>query len=87
MTVIVEKTFVDGYGGKYPAYIVCHDEKNPNITILVRNCTDETQNFVPGDVITVYGEGAGIVEVYDREYMPHSAPCVNVAYAILIEEV
>lgn len=49
--------------------------------IIIRDCLqDENVNFIPGDEITVYGEGAGNVTLYDMEYNVHSAPCISVAY-------
>jgi hypothetical protein len=55
--------------------------------IMVRNCLqDAPRNLAVGDVVVIYGEGAGTVSVYDLEYIPHTAPCINGAYATLEPE-
>ncbi len=72
-------------GDKYGEYYLCTDESGA-FTILVRDCTaltGETQNFVSGDVITVFGEGAGNVSVCNTEYQRIDAPCIHMAYAAL----
>lgn len=80
-----------------PEYYVCtarvnHDtstETEAPFEILVRDCAsmrregDRQQNFIAGDVINVYGEGAGNVSFYDMEGIMHSAPCIHMAYAYL----
>ncbi len=83
LTVSAQITDVDGYysNNKYTTYYVCTDSENSKFEILIRDCVqDSTKNYIEGDVITVYGEGAGNVTVYDEFYEPHSAPCINVAY-------
>lgn len=83
--LIVAEEVVDseGYynGSKYNTYYVCRDEGG-EFEILVRDCVQDTaQNFISGDVITVYGEGAGECTVYDMDYYaPHTAPCIHAAY-------
>ena len=68
---------------KYSTYYICRDGNGAEYEILIRDCIqDGTVNFIPGDVITVFGEGAGNVTVYDMEYLPHTAPCLNVAYIL-----
>ena len=85
--VIVEKiTDVNGYNNndKYSTYYICHDTEEKEIKILLRDCQiGSKQNFVPGDVLLVYGNGAGNCTVTDLAYNVHTAPCVNMAYAIL----
>ena len=68
---------------KYSTYYVCCADGGAEFEILIRDCIqDGTVNFIPGDVIKVFGEGAGNVTVYDMEYLPHTAPCLNVAYVM-----
>ena len=68
-------------GNDYPVYYVCSDGSDATFTVLIRDCIiDRSENFIAGDVITVYGEGDGEISVYDEFYEPHSAPCLNVAY-------
>lgn len=70
--------------GKYATYYVCRDADD-KFEILVRDCVqDDVQNFIAGDVITVYGEGAGERTVYDMDYyVSHTAPCIHAAYVEL----
>lgn len=83
LTVVQKITDADGYynGEEYTSYYICRVENGSEYEIMVRDCIqDKAQNFIPGDVITVYGEGAGNVTVCDMEYVNHSLPCVYVAY-------
>ncbi len=74
----------DGYG-KYTTYYVCEAMDGGSFEIMIRDCLqDEKRNLIEGDMIRVYGEGAGTVTIYDMEYAPHVAPCVFVAYLDLI---
>ena len=87
MELVVKKkiTDADGYyeGMDYITYYLCEDMSG-SFTVMIRDCIqDEKIGFVAGDVITVYGEAEGNVTVYDMEYVPHTEPCINVAYAIL----
>ena len=74
-------------GGAYDddTYYICETTDDSDLKILVRNCLLENkQNFLPGDVITVYGEGAGELSAFysnSSEYL--SAPCINMAYVIV----
>lgn len=85
---ITEKiTDYDGYytDAKYTTYYICQDPDGGEFQILIRDCLQEEQNFLAGDVITVYGEGAGACTVYDAAYEPFTAPCLYVVYAVLLE--
>ena len=44
---------------------------------------ENEQNFIAGDKITVYGEGAGTGNVYDNNGYLRKSTCVNMAYVIL----
>lgn len=88
MTLVVKDIIVDydsSYSKvKYPTYYVCVSPADERFQIMVRNCLqDSPKNLAIGDVVTVYGEGAGTVTVYDLDYVAHTAPCVNAAYAVL----
>lgn len=51
--------------------------------IIVRDCLiDAKQNFISGDVITIYGEGDGSIVVYGtgEDYRSWEGPCINAAY-------
>lgn len=85
LTVEISSTFedVDSYSllGKYNRYYVCQIE-GTNKYILIRNCIlDGESNFGTGDIVTIYGEGAGMKRIYDFNYDEYNAPCINAAYA------
>ena len=68
---------------KYPIYYVCTAaEGTGEYYFLVRNCfIGENINFIPGDVITVYGEGDEFSAVTDAaDYKNYDAPVLNGAY-------
>ncbi len=84
LTLTVESSFTDAYSSDYNVYYICSAESADGTTfnIIIRDCLQENpRNFLPGDLITAHGEGAGNVTVYDTEYVPHSGPCLNMAYA------
>jgi hypothetical protein len=88
ITLVVKEIIKDGESAysevKYPTYYVCEDPNDARFTVLVRNCLQgDPKNLAVGDVVTVYGEGAGSVTVYDMDYLAHTAPCINAAYAVL----
>ena len=52
---------------------------------MIRDCSqDEACNYVEGDKIVIYGEGAGSKEVYDAFYNLKSGVCINVAYIEIV---
>lgn len=62
---------------------LCEAENGSEYKLIVRDCLlDERQRFIAGDVIVVYGEGAGDREAYDAEYNYTTNPCVNMAYVV-----
>ncbi len=78
MTLTVSRTIHAGD----EVYYLC-GSGDGRFTLLVRDClVDETRNLLPGDTVTVYGEGAGNVTVYDEVYHAYTAPCVNMAYLV-----
>jgi hypothetical protein len=84
MTLVVTQKAVDAddYGSDYTVYYLCKSENGGEFTIMIRDCVqDLPQNLLPGDVITVYGEGAGEKMLYDSlTYYSYTAPCIHVAY-------
>ena len=89
-TVIVVQKITDFYAdatkGKYPTYYLCQDASNPQIRFLIRDCRrEDIKNFLPGDVIRIYGEVAGNVSIEDIDYNTHTAPGVNGAYMYLVK--
>ncbi len=89
ITLKVEDKFVDGNAydnDKYATHYICTDTEGNDLHFIIRDCVqDGTQNFIPGDVITVYGEGAGNYSVYDENYDLHNAPGIFVAYVKIVE--
>lgn len=81
MTLTVESKIItnDSY---YDTYYICKDPLGGDFRITVRNCVQENgQNFLPGDRITVYGEGAGEYTIYDMDYYnSYTYPCIHAAY-------
>ena len=87
LTLCVEQrvTYTDKYYNdrSYICYI-CQAENGSEFKIVIRDCLlEDAQNFISGDTVTVYGEGAGECEVYDANYNYTTAPCLNVAYAVV----
>ena len=70
-------------------YWYCVDEAGGSYAILIRDCQlDDVENLMSGDVITVWGEGAGMQRIYDWQYFEDlaSMPCLNAAYVEIIAE-
>jgi hypothetical protein len=67
------------------AYYLCRANDGSEHYIIVRDCLIENQqNFLPGDVITVYGEGAGERTIINSQGNGvNTAPCINMAYVIV----
>jgi hypothetical protein len=84
MTLEINRSFTEADAYYYDTYYICicKDEKGNEFEIIIRDCLQANErNFLSGDIITVYGEGAGKISVYDLGYNQYSAPCVNMAYA------
>jgi hypothetical protein len=89
-TVTVVQKITDFYAeaskAKYPTYYLCEDPSNPRIRFLIRDCQrEDAKNFLPGDVICVYGEVAGNLSIEDTNYDTHTAPGINGAYLHLVK--
>ncbi len=78
-------TYVDSfYNDKDYLCYLCEAEGGSDYRFVIRDCLlEDKQKFIPGDVITVYGEGAGECEVYDDEYNLFTTACLNMAYVIV----
>ena len=85
-TLTVTERVTDVYGSKSSTYYICRDaDSDKDFEIIIRDCIlDEESKFIAGDVLTVYGEGAGEATVMDSTYNEHILPCINVAYATRI---
>ena len=77
----------DANGDDNTTYYIC--EVSAGIRIMVRDCSlDGDKNFLAGDIITIYGEGAGNKKIYDYTegndyYTTIHLPCLNGAYIFL----
>lgn len=66
---------------KYPVYYICTAPDGSIFKIIIRDCLqDGALNFIPGDLIRVYGEAAKTVSVFDENYVEYTSPCISVAY-------
>ncbi|MBQ7830179.1 MAG: hypothetical protein IJ345_07910 [Clostridia bacterium] len=84
-SLIVKEKFTDWEQSKYNTYYLCSDTEG-KYQILIRDCSqDEVSNYIAGDIIIIYGEGTDEKTVYDTEYAPISAPCINVAYIVIAD--
>ena len=53
--------------------------------ILVRDCRKGGGRLLAGDVITLYGEGAGMKDLFATNFQNYNLPCVNTAYVKIVE--
>ena len=68
---------------EYLCYI-CETEEGSEYRLVIRDCLlADQQRFIAGDVITVYGEGAGEVTVHDSDYNTHNEIGINMAYVVV----
>ena len=91
MTLVITGKFTDSeaydQSGKNITYYTCQSINGGAYEIMLRECIqDGATNYMPGDVIVIYGEGDGIRTVYDMNYNLHTLPCINIAYAVLVQE-
>ena len=68
---------------EFPSYYVCTDATG-EFEILIRDCVIDGQNYVFGDMILVYGEGAGTVSFYDIDWILRDGSCINAAFISLV---
>ena len=82
--VVEEKitdTNIDSFGSEYNVYYLCSPVDGGDFKILVRDCVQSNKrNYLAGDVIAVYGEGAGEVTIYGIGGIQVSAPCIYAAH-------
>ena len=91
MDLTVTRVIIDSEGyynrEKFTTYYECRDAET-GIVILVRDCRTGTDmiNFRAGDMIRVYGEGAGQKELYplSGDLAPTVGICLHTAFASLI---
>lgn len=67
-----------------PTCYICKSTDGGEFEIIVRSyLQDEDKNLIAGDKITVYGEGAGIGDVYDINGNMYRATILNMAYVTI----
>lgn len=67
------------YSGEYATYYVCSNAEG-TFTVLIRDCVIEGKNFIVGDIILVYGEGANVTAFYDTDGNSWEGTTVNAAF-------
>ena len=86
LRIVGRAAFVENGYETDDTYYICEAESGSVYKIIVRDCLiDNAQNFISGDIITVYGEGAGECVAYDSEYVPTDGACVNMAYVVRVK--
>ena len=84
MELVVQKRIVEESIDVYDdvgTYYLCTDGDNLEIQILIRDCSvDAMHNYLPNDLIRVYGEGGGTISVYESSDKTYTAPGIYVAY-------
>ena len=91
MMLTVKSSFTDYNGyynkGKYPDYYICdYKVGEKTFEILVRDCNQgDSIKLNKGDVVTVYGECAGNVELNTMEMALIQGACINAAYINLMQ--
>lgn len=86
LKVVKKVTYQDRfYNDKDYVCYLCEAENGSEYKLILRDCLiEDQQRFIAGDIITVYGEGAGECSAYDYvDYVEWNAPCLNMAYAVL----
>jgi hypothetical protein len=79
--LVVDEVLYGEGGSDYETYYRCHSGA---VTLLLRDCQQgDALNFLPGDAIRVWGEGAGTLRAYDENGIQYTAPGIAVAYAAL----
>ena len=83
---VMERAESYDYSATERVYYICRATDGSELTVIIRDCLiDNSQRLLPGDVITVFGEGEGEITVYNQNYDPCTAPCINMAYLTIIE--
>ena len=76
--------FTDISGYDQYTYYICTPVDNDEYFIILRDCLiDSNQSFIPGDIVTVYGQGDIFCKAFDTEQSIYQGPCLNMAYAEL----
>lgn len=74
----------DVYDSDYVTYYLCRALNGAQYEILLRDCQlGDVQNLVAGDVITVYGAGAGTISFDDANFVTYSSPGIYAAYIVV----
>lgn len=86
LTVISGVESWDHYDSKYNRFYLCRGSEGDTFEVIIRDCIIEnSQNFIPGDRIRIYGQGAEVIEVSNNRGDYFTAPCINVAYYEIVK--
>lgn len=84
LKVVTKAVGVDGQFDLRDVYYLCEDAEGSTYRVILRDCLIEgKENFISGDVITVYGEVDEECDAWDSSYTEWTGPCVNMAYAVV----
>ena len=87
LTVVIDAVGIDEneYESDYNRYYLCHAEANGRTwEFLVRDWRQGSAvNFAVGDVITLWGQGGGNMEIFHSTKGSLSAPGIHMLYATL----
>lgn len=82
LTVVAR--YEDLYDGE-SVYYLCRDVKGGGVDILIRDCNlEKPVTYMAGDMLRVWGENAGFVEISPDYGAVVKHPCLNAAYLELI---
>ena len=85
MEVAVVSRHVDDYNGA--VYYLCRSPGGGSACIYIRDCNlEKSANYLPGDVLRVYGESAGEEVSFWEDAAAGSYPCLYVAYCEPLRE-
>ena len=86
LSVIATAEYIPDYYdvNEYTTCYICTDDSGAEFYIIIRDCSqDGVKNFIKGDKIRIWGEGAEPIRAYGNtygEYQEYYAPTINAAY-------
>ena len=76
---------VDDYGD---VFYLCRSPKGGEARIYIRDCDlEKNVNYLPGDILRVYGESGGTAGAYGEHEYAGTYPCLNVAYCERVNDI
>ncbi len=81
LTVFKKAMFTDISGHDNYTYYICTPADGGDYYIILRDCLiRDEQVLIPGDTVTVYGQGDIYCKAFDTEQGIYQGPCLNMAY-------